>query len=138
METIGRNDAPYCREIPPTDWCIGMDMSHDTNISGSLQWIFSFSQWIFLLIRVSKSGRAARLESVMSECLVCLCHFVLNSASILSFSSVKKRSRHYRPSIWTYAPSTPAGIDDSAGKGISRHRETEIPVESVSRSIRFR
>lgn len=31
----------------------------------------------------------------------------------------------------------PAGIGDSAGKGISRHRETEIPVEFVSRSIRF-
>ena len=65
-----------------------IDMSHNSDISGSLQWIFSFSQWIFLLIRVSKSGRAARLESVMSECLVCLCHFVHIFFSLHSCTSV--------------------------------------------------
>src|SRR5699024_5361836 len=52
-----------------------IDMSHNSDISGSLQRIFSSSQWIFLLIPVAK--REARLlESVMSECLVCFCHFV--------------------------------------------------------------
>ena len=42
-----------------------IDMGHNTNISGSLQWVFSFSQGKFLL-----------LESVMSESFVCFCHFV--------------------------------------------------------------
>src|SRR5699024_10289412 len=42
-----------------------IDMSHDTNISGSLKWIFSSSQVSFLL-----------LESVMCESLISFCHLM--------------------------------------------------------------
>ena len=52
-----------------------IDMRHNTNISGSIQWIFSSSQVFFLLILLYTSSNLL-LESVVCESLVCFCHLV--------------------------------------------------------------
>ena len=57
-----------------------IDMSHNTDISGSLQWIFSSSQGF--------SSFTHKLESVVSKRLVCLCHLVHIFFSLYSCASV--------------------------------------------------